>query len=74
MIEWLSMEHFEPICTQMECNEDGKVTLKDISNLKDIPNYQLMIPLSKHSHNFETYLSQCYRVDNFPLDYVVQLS
>ena len=74
MIECLSKEHFEVIMVQMEQEEEGKVTLKMIPDLMDVPVYQASVTMSKHFCNFKTYLSQCYGVENFPLDYVVQSS
>lgn len=56
----------------MERKEEGKVTLKDIPDLTDVPTYRSTITISKHFNDFETYLSQRYGVEGFPLDYVVR--
>lgn len=59
MIEHLSKEHFEAIWAQMEQEEEGKITLKSIPDLTDVPVYRSSVTMLKHFHNFETYLSQC---------------
>ena len=74
MIELLTSEHFEPIRAQMEREEEGKVTLKAIPDLSDVPTYRSTVTMSKHFRDFETYLSQHYGVEGFPLDYVVRSS
>ena len=66
MVSLLTKEHFEAIRVQMEREEEGKVTLKSIPDLTDVPVYQLSVTMSKHFHNFETYLSQRYGVEGFP--------
>ena len=72
MVQQLSAECFEPIHAQMEHKEGDKVTLKDIPDLTDVPNYRSTITIFKHFRDFETYLSQCYGVEGFPLDYDVK--
>ena len=71
MIKQLSNDHFEPIHAQTERKEECKVTLKDIPDLTNVLTYQSTITMSKHFHDFETYLSQHYAVEGFPLDYAV---
>ena len=51
--------------------EHGMVALKDISELTDIPKFKTTTSMPKHIHEFETFLSNKYRVDGFPLDYVL---
>ena len=51
--------------------EHGIVALKDISELTDIPKFKTTTSMSKHIHEFETFLSNKYGVDGFPLDYVL---
>ncbi len=51
--------------------EHGKVALKDISELTDIPKFKTTTSMSKHIREFETFLSTKYGVDGFPLDYVL---
>ena len=73
MITLLKKEHFEPIKAQMLWEEHGKVALKDISELMDIPKFKTTTNMLKHIHKFETFLLNKYWVDGFPLDYVLQL-
>jgi len=56
----------------MECEEEGKISMKDIPDLTDMPKYKAQTSMSKHFHYFEIYLSQHYRIEGFPLDYVVR--
>ena len=72
MITLLKKEHFEPIKAQMLREEHGKVALKDISELTDIPKFKTTTSMSKHIREFETFLSTKYGVDGFPLDYVLR--
>ena len=72
MIDHLSKEHFEEIRLQMEWEEEGKITLKSIPDLMDMPVYHLSITMPNYFCDFETFLSQSYGVEGFPLDYVVQ--
>ena len=74
MIQQLLALHFELICVQMELKEEGKITLKDILDLTTVLTYQSTIAMSKHFHDFETYLSQYYGVEGFPLNYIVRMS
>ena len=71
MIYFLKKEHFEPICMQMEPKEHGKISLKSISKLTDIPMYKSTMSMSKGICDFESYLSSHYGAEGFPLDYVV---
>jgi hypothetical protein len=59
----------------MERKEEGRVTIKMIPDLTDIPKWKDRghTSMSKHFQDFETYLSQHYRVEGFLLDWVVQL-
>ena len=57
---------------QMERKEHSKISLKSVSELMDIPTYKSTMSMSKHIHDFESYLSTHYGVEGFPLDYVVQ--
>ena len=59
------------MCAQMECNEYGKISLKRISKLTDIPMYKSTMSMLKHICDFESYLSSHYGVENFSLDYIV---
>ena len=70
MIEQLSNDCFKPICAQIEQKKEGKVSLKDILDLTDVPIYRSTITMLKHFRDFETYLSQRYGVEIFPLDYI----
>ena len=72
MVSLLTKDHFEAIRAQMEREEEGKVTLKSIPDLTDVPVYRSSVTMSKHFRDFETYLSQRYGVEGFPLDYVVR--
>ena len=58
----------------MEHEEEGKVTIKLIPDLTDVPKWKDRgsTSMSKHFQDFETYLSQHYGVEGFPLDWVVQ--
>ena len=58
----------------MEREEEGKVTIKMIPDLTDIPKWKDRgsTSMSKHFRDFETYLSQHYGVEGFPLDWVVR--
>ena len=57
MIDCLSKEHLEAIWVQMEWEEEGKITLKSIPNLMDMPVCRSSMTMSKHFCNFKTYLS-----------------
>jgi hypothetical protein len=72
----LRPQHFEPIRAQMECEEEGKVTIKMIPNLTDVPmwNDSGSTSMSKHFRVFEAYLSWDYGVEGFPLDWIVRSS
>ena len=72
MITLLKKDHFEPIKAQMLREENGKVALKDIGELTDIPKFKTTTSMSKHIREFETFLLNKYGVDGFPLDYVLQ--
>ena len=73
-INSLRPQHFESIRAQMEREEEGKVTIKMIPDLTDIPKWKDRgsTSMSKHFRDFETYLSQHYGVEGFPLDWVVR--
>jgi len=73
-INWLRPQHFEAIRAQMEREEEGKVTIKMIPDLTDVPKWKdhCSTSMSKHFRDFETYLSQHYGVEGFPLDWVVR--
>ncbi len=57
----------------MEREEEGKVTIKMILDLTDIPRWKDrgLTSMLKHFRDFKTYLSQHYGVEGFPLDWVV---
>ena len=57
----------------MECEEEGKMTIKKIPDLTDVPKWKDRGSTSmlQHFRDFETYLSQHYGVEGFPLDRVV---
>ena len=61
-INWLRPRHFESIRAQMEHEEEGKVTIKMIPDLTDVPKWKDRgsTSMSKHFQDFETYLSQHY--------------
>ena len=67
-IKFLHSWHFEAICAQMEHEEEGKVTIKMIPDLMDIPKWKDCgcASISKHFRDFETYLSQHYGVEGSP--------
>ncbi len=71
MITLLKKDHFEPIKAQMLQEEHGKMALKDIGKLTDIPKFKTTMSMLKHIREFETFLSNKYGVDGFPLDYVL---
>ena len=73
-VKELKSRHFEPIRAQMEREEEGKITVKMIPDLTDIPKWKDRghTSMSKHFRDFETYLSQHYGVEGFPLDWVVR--
>jgi hypothetical protein len=73
-INWLRPEHFKAIRAQMEREEEGKVTIKTIPDLTDVPKWKDhgSTSMSKHFGDFETYLSQHYGVEGSPLDWVVR--
>ena len=48
------------------------VALKNISELTDIPKFKTTTSMSKHIREFETFLSNKYRDNGFPLDYVLR--
>ena len=70
----LRPRHFEPIRAQMERENEGRVTVKMIPDLTDVPKWKDRgsTSMSKHFRDFETYLSQHYGVEGFPLDWVVR--
>ena len=72
-IKWLPPWHFKAIRAQMEREEEGKVTIKMIPDLTDVPKWKDhgSTSMSKHFRDFETYLSWHYGVEGFPLDWVV---
>lgn len=72
MILFLKKEHFEPMHVQMEHKEHGKISLKSVSKLMDVPTYKSTSSMSMHIRNFKSYLSTHYGVEGFPLDYVVR--
>ena len=63
-VKVIRKQHFKPIHAQMEHEEEGKITIKDIPELMDM---FMHISMCKHFSDFETYLSQNYEVDGFPL-------
>ena len=67
--KWLHQEHFESIHTQMEHEEEGKVTIKIIPDLTDVPKWKDRgsTTMSTHFRELETYLSHHYGVEGFPL-------
>ena len=75
-VDLLCPEHFESIRAQMEREEEGKITVKMIPDLTDVPKWKDRgsTSMSKHFRDFETYLSQHYGVEGFPLDWVVRPS
>jgi hypothetical protein len=60
----------------MEHEEEGKVTIKMIPDLTNIPKWKDcgQNTMSKRFRDFEMYLSQHYGVKGFPLDWVVRLN
>lgn len=72
MITFLKKDHFEGIRTQIECKEHSKISLKDISDLTDIPKYKSMMSMSTHFQDFESYLAIHYGVEGFPQDNMVR--
>jgi hypothetical protein len=58
----------------MECEEEGKITVRMIPELTNIPKWKDRgrNTMSKHFWDFETLLSQHYGVERFPLDWVVR--
>jgi len=60
----------------MEREEKGKITIKMIPDLTNIPKWKDRghNTMSKHFRDFETFLSQHYGVDGFPLNWVVRLN
>ena len=48
MIYFLKKEHFEPMRMQMKHEEHGKISLKSISKLTDIPMYKSTMSMLKH--------------------------
>jgi hypothetical protein len=72
----LCPQHFESIRSQMEHEEEGKITIKMIPDLTDVPKWKDCgsTSMSKHFRVFETYLSQHYGVEGFPLDWIVRSS
>ena len=65
MICFLRKEHCEPMRMQMKHEEPGKISLKSISELTDIPTYKSTTSMSKHISDFESYLSSHYGVEGF---------
>ena len=72
MIYFCKKEHFELMRSQMEHKEHGKISLKSISKLTDIPTHKSTMSMSKHIQDFQSYLSTHYGIEGFPLDYAVQ--
>jgi len=66
-VKMLKKENNKPIHAQMEQEEEGKITIKDIPNLTDMPKYKAHTSMSKDFRDFETYLTQHYRVEGSPL-------
>ncbi len=62
-IDWSHPQHLKAICAQMECEEEGKVTVKMIQDLTYVPKRKDcgLTSMSKHFRDFDTYLSQHYR-------------
>ena len=60
----------------MEHEEEGKVTIKMIPDLTNIPKWKDhgQNTMSKHINNFEMFLCQYYGVEGFLLDWVVRLN
>ena len=58
---------------QMKHEEHGKISLKSVSELTDIPTYKSTMIMSTNIRNFESYLSTHYGVEGFPLDFVMRL-
>jgi hypothetical protein len=58
----------------MEREEEGKITIKMIPDLMDVPKWKDRgsTSMSKHFRVFETFLSHHYGVEGFPLDWVVR--
>ena len=71
MIYFLKKEHFELMHAQMEHEEQGKISLKSMSELTDVPTYKSTTSMSTHICDFKSYLSTHYGVEGFPLDYVM---
>ena len=71
MIDRLLKVHFKAIRAQMEREEEGRITVKSISKLMDMPVYSLFMTVLKNFCHFERYLSQRYGVEGVPLDYVL---
>jgi hypothetical protein len=55
----------------MEHEDKGKSSINDVPDLMGMPKYKVQTSMSKHFCDFETYSSQHYGVEGFPLDYVV---
>ena len=55
MIYFLKKGHIEPLSMQMECKEHGKISLKSISELTDIPMYKSTMIMPNHIRDFESY-------------------
>ena len=57
----------------MEHKEEGKITIKMIPDLANISKWKDhgQNTMSKNIRDFETYLSQHYVIESFPLDWVV---
>jgi hypothetical protein len=68
-IKWLQPRHIEAIPAQIECEEEGKVTVKVIPDLTDVPKWKDhgSTSMLKHFRDFETYLSHHYGVEGFQL-------
>ena len=54
---WLCPQHFESIRAQMEHEEEGKVTVKMIPDLMDVPKWKDRgsMSMSKHFRDFKTF-------------------
>jgi hypothetical protein len=64
----LEKEQFELIWAQMDYEEEGKITIEDVSNVMDMPKFKGHTSMSKHFMDFETYLSQHYGIEGFKLN------
>ncbi len=63
MVYFLKKGCFEPMHMQMKHEEHGTISFKNISELTDMPMYKSTTNMSKHIHDFESYLSSHYGVE-----------